>query len=242
MSLYRDAGVVLRTHKLGEADRIITLLTRRRGLVRAVARGVRKTTSRFGGRLEPFMHVDLQLAEGRTLDVITQAETLSAFSRDLGGDYAAYTAGTAMLETAERLVSHDGEPAVQQYHLLVGALRALAERRQPAATLLDSYQLRAMAVAGYAPSFSGCARCGLEGPHRSFHAPSGGMLCDRCRVPGSAAPSPFTVSLLAALLSGDWPSVEQADDRSRREAAGIVSAYLSWHLERGLRSMGHVDR
>ncbi len=233
---------MLRTHKLGEADRIITFLTRGHGLVRAVGRGVRKTSSRFGGRLEPFMHVDLQLAEGRSLDVITQVETLSAFSRGLGGDYPRYTAGTAMLETAERLVHDDGEPAVQQYQLLVGALRALTAGELSAAWVLDSYQLRALAVAGYAPSFSGCARCGLEGPHRHFHAPSGGMLCDGCRVPGSAAPSAPTVALLAALLSGDWTVVRIADDRSRREATGLVSSYLSWHLERGLRSLSHVDR
>ena len=243
VSLYRDEAVVLRTHKLGEADRIISLLTRDRGLVRAVAKGVRKTTSRFGGRLEPFMHVDLQLAEGRTLDIITQAETISAFARDLGGDYPAYTAGTAMLETAERLVQEDGEPAVQQLQLLVGALRALTTpgERSPG-LILDSYQLRALAVAGYAPTFDGCARCGREGPHRDFHAASGGMLCHTCRMPGSAAPSPFTVSLLAALLSGDWATATAADDRSRREASSIVAAYLSWHLERGLRSLSHVDR
>lgn len=234
---------MLRTHKLGEADRIITLLTRERGLVRAVAKGVRKTTSRFGGRLEPFMHVDLQLAEGRSLDIITQVETISAFARDLGGNYPAYTAGTAMLETAERLVQEDGEPAVQQLQLLVGALRALtaADGRTPS-TILDSYQLRALAVAGYAPSFDSCAQCGAPGPHRDFHAASGGMLCHACRVPGSAAPSPFTVSLLAALLSGDWDVAATADDRSRREASSIVAAYLSWHLERGLRSLSHVDR
>ena len=242
MSLYRDAGVVLRTHKLGEADRIITLLTRERGLVRAVAKGVRKTSSRFGGRLEPFMHVDLQLAEGRSLDIITQVETLNPFARDLGSDYPAYTAGTAMLETAERLVSEDGEPAVQQVQLLVGALKALVAGRSTPSLILDSYQLRALAVAGFAPSFDACARCGVEGPHRSFHAPSGGMLCPDCRVSGSAAPSPITVALLAALLVGDWESVEAADDRSRREASGVVGAYLSWHLERGLRSLSHVDR
>ncbi len=233
---------MLRTHKLGEADRIITLLTRERGLVRAAAKGVRKTTSRFGGRLEPFMHVELQLAEGRSLDTITQVETLDPFVRDLGLDYPAYTAGTAMLETAERLVHDDGDPAVQQYQLLVGALRALRAGDRSPGAVLDSYQLRALAVAGYAPSFDACARCGAMGPHRSFHAPSGGMLCDDCRVSGSAAPSPFTVSLLAALLIGDWGSVSQADDRSRREATGIINAYLSWHLERGLRSLGHVDR
>ena len=242
MTLYRDSGVVLRTHKLGEADRIISLLTRERGLVRAVAKGVRKTSSRFGGRLEPFMHVDLQLAEGRSLDIITQVETLNPFARDLGSNYPAYTAGTAMLETAERLVSEDGEPAVQQVQLLVGALKALVGGRSTPSLILDSYQLRALAVAGFAPSFDGCARCGVEGPHRSFHAPSGGMLCPDCRVSGSAAPAPVTVALLAALLIGDWEAVEAADDRARREASGVVGAYLSWHLERGLRSLSHVDR
>ncbi len=251
MSLYRASGVVLRVHKLGEADRIITLLTRERGLVRAVARGVRKTSSRFGARVEPFMHVSVQLAEGRSLDTITQVETIDAFARTLGADYGAYTAGTAMLETAERLVQEDGEPAVQQLALLVGALRALSEPSRPGVVaasnqspgvLLDSYQLRALAIAGYAPTFDACARCGADGPHRHFHASSGGMLCDACRMPGSAVPSPFTVTLLAALLTGDWPTVEQSDDRSRREAASIVANYLSWHLERGLRSLGHVDR
>ncbi len=79
MPLYRDEAVVLRTHKLGEADRIITLLTRQHGRVRAVAKGVRRTTSRWGSRLEPFTHVDLQLAEGRNLDTITQAETIDPF-------------------------------------------------------------------------------------------------------------------------------------------------------------------
>jgi DNA repair protein RecO (recombination protein O) len=242
VALYRDAGIVLRVHKLGEADRIITVLTRERGLVRAVAKGIRKTTSRFGGRLEPFMHVDLQLAEGRSLDIITQVETVNAFAKDLGSDYAAYTAGTAMLETAERLVQEDGEPAVPQFQLLVGALKALTEGRMTPSLILDSYQLRALSIAGYAPTFDSCARCGVDGPHRNFNAASGGMLCDDCRVPGSAAPSPFTVTLLAGLLSGDWTSVGTSDDRSRREASGVVSAYLSWHLERGLRSLSHVDR
>ena len=119
MGLYRDEGIVLRTHKLGEADRIITLLTRQRGKVRAVAKGVRRTTSRWGSRLEPFTHVDLQLAEGRSLDVITQAETLDPFNARLGLDYDRYTAGTVMLETADRLVTEEGEPAVQQFLLLV---------------------------------------------------------------------------------------------------------------------------
>ena len=125
MPTYRDEAVVLRTHKLGEADRIITMLSRRHGKIRAVAKGVRRTTSKFGARLEPFSHIDLQLAVGHSLDVITQVESLDAFGEPLTENYPAYTAGQVMLETADRLVVEESEPAVQQYLLLVGALRAL---------------------------------------------------------------------------------------------------------------------
>jgi DNA repair protein RecO (recombination protein O) len=184
--LYRDEAIVLRTHKLGEADRIITLLTRQHGRVRAVAKGVRRTSSRWGSRLEPFTHVDLQLAEGRSLDVITQAETLTPFWGGIGDDYDRYTAGTVMLETADRLVSEEREPSPQQFLLLVGGLRAMAGGRSAPSQVLDSYLLRSLAVAGWAPSFEHCVRCGEEGPHRWFNPAAGGVLCAACRVPGSA--------------------------------------------------------
>ncbi len=93
MPLYSDEAIVLRTHKLAEADRIITLLTREHGVVRAVAKGVRRTSSRFGSRLEPFTHVDLQLAVGRNLDTITQAETRAPYGATISADYDRYTAG-----------------------------------------------------------------------------------------------------------------------------------------------------
>ena len=98
MSIYRDDGIVLRTHKLGEADRIVTVLGRKTGRIRAVGKGVRRTKSRFGARLEPFTHVDLLLYTGRSLDVITQAETLRPYGEQLAGDYPRYTTGTAMLK------------------------------------------------------------------------------------------------------------------------------------------------
>jgi DNA repair protein RecO (recombination protein O) len=240
--LYRDEAIVLRTHKLGEADRIITLLTRNHGRVRAVAKGVRRTTSKFGSRLEPFTHVELQLAEGRNLDTITQAETHDAFSSALGADYERYTAGTVMLETAERLVTEEKEPSTQQFLLLVGGLRAMVGGERRPNQVLDSYLLRSLAVAGYAPSFEHCARCGLEGPHRWFNPSLGGMLCTTCRVPGSAGPAAETITLLGALLAGDWPAVDAADPRHLREASGLVAAFLAWHLERGLRSLAYVER
>src|SRR4051795_7944063 len=125
MPLYRDEAVVLRTQKLGEADRIVTLLTRRHGRVRAVAKGVRRPGSPCGARGEPFMQVALQLHEGRSLDTVTQAETIAPFGERIAADYARYTAGTPVPETAERLPSEEREPALRLYLLVVGALRAL---------------------------------------------------------------------------------------------------------------------
>jgi DNA repair protein RecO (recombination protein O) len=240
--LYRDEAVVLRTHKLGEADRIITLLTRHHGRVRAVAKGVRRTTSRWGSRLEPFTHVDLQLAEGRSLDTITQAETLEPFHSRLGLDYDRYTAGTVMLETADRLVTEEKEPSLQHFLLLVGGLRAMAAGDHGANQVLDSYLLRSLAVAGYAPSFDHCVGCGEEGPHRWFNPAAGGVLCPRCKLPGSATPAQETVVVLGALLAGEWTVVHAAHPRHLKEASSLVAAHLAWHLERGLRSLAYVER
>ncbi len=242
MSLYRDEAIVLRTHKLGEADRIVTLLTRQHGKVRAVGKGVRRTTSRFGSRLEPFMHGDLQLSTGRNLDIVTQAETIGPYGRALAGDYSLYTVGTVMLETAERLVDAEHEPALQQYWLLVGGVRALATRERAPGLVLDSYLLRAFAVAGWAASFHDCARCGEPGPHHAFNVQSGGAVCPSCRPPGSASPAPETFALLAALLAGDWGVVDRSAERHRGEAAGLVAAFSQFHLERRLRSLPHVER
>lgn len=242
MKLYRDEAVVLRTHKLGEADRIITLLTRANGRVRAVAKGVRRTSSKFGARLEPFSLVEVQLYIGRNLDIITQAESLAPYGRRLVSDYALYTTATAMAETAERLTEVEKEPSPQQYLLLVGALHALATRRHAASLVLDSYLLRSLAVAGWAASFDECAQCGRAGPHSAFHVAHGGALCGQCRPPGSAAPAPETFGLLGALLSGDWPVAEATSQRTRDEASGLVAAHLQYHLERQLRSLRHVER
>ncbi|WP_353827996.1 DNA repair protein RecO [Agromyces sp. SYSU T0242] len=240
MPVYRDDAVVLRTHKLGEADRIVTLLTRRHGKVRAVARGVRRTASKFGSRLEPFMVADLQLYEGRTLDVITQAESIGAYGAEISQDYAAYTAANAMVEAADRLTEAEG--SLQQYLLLVGALRSLSRREHGADLTLDSYLLRALAIAGWAPSFEDCARCGAPGPHSAVVVQLGGVVCADCAPPGSARIAPSTVDLLGALLSGDWAVAEAASERDRGQASGIVAAYAQWHLERGLRSLTHVSR
>lgn len=246
MPTYRDEAVVLRTHKLGEADRIITLLSRRHGKVRAVAKGVRRTSSKFGARLEPFSHVDLQFATGRTLDIITQAVTLHPYSDPLSHDYQRFTSGQVMIETADRLVTEEGEPALQQYQLLVGALHALtagtSDGSRPGVMVMDAYLLRAVALAGYAPSLDDCARCGRSGPHEAFSPAMGGMVCRHCRPPGVVHPEAATTLYLGALLSGDWLATRAVGDATMREGSGLVAAFVAWHLDRGLRSLGHVER
>lgn len=255
---YRTEGLVLRTYSLGEADRIIVLLTPQHGQVRAVAKGVRRTSSKFGATLEPFMLSRLQLVRGRSLDIVTQAESVRPYGSLIAGDYDAYTAASAMVETAERLTlaevpgtagPDDGPAGSQppvtaptQYRLLHGALAALARRAHAPRLLLDSYLLRALSTAGWAPTFTHCARCGDPGPHRSVNVTLGGTVCPDCRLPGSSTPSPETVQLLAALLAGDWAVADAAPDQARREGAGIVAGYLQFHLERHLKSMSVMDQ
>ncbi|MDR2703032.1 MAG: DNA repair protein RecO [Cellulomonadaceae bacterium] len=240
MPTYRDDGVVLRTHQLGEADRIITLLTREHGKIRAVAKGVRRTKSRIGARLEPFMYVDVQCYVGRNLDTVTQVETIAALAGPIIADFDLYTSGAAILEAADKLVPEEGEPAISQYWLLVGALKALANNQHNAALVLNSYLLRALAVAGWALSAFDCARCGEPGPHSAFSIPLGGSVCGRCRPPGAMAPAPETVELLGALLSGDWAVADQASARTQRAAAGIVAAYSQHYLERDIQALKHL--
>ena len=260
MRIYRDEGIVLRTQKLGEADRIVTLLTRRTGRVRAVAKGVRRTRSRFGARLEPFTHVDLLLYPGRSLDVITQAETVRPFGELLAGDYPRYTTGTAMLETAERFTPVEKEPALRQFLLLVGGLRALGEQEHDPRLVLDAFLLRSLAVAGYAPALDECAVCGTRAPQpdpddpgdasgrpgapagfRAFSVSAGGLLCPSCRGPGAANPAPPVIALMSALMSGDWQHADAAERRHQVECSGLVAAYLQWHLEHSIRSLRHVE-
>ncbi|HKC27998.1 MAG TPA: DNA repair protein RecO [Jatrophihabitans sp.] len=252
MPLYRDEAVVLRVHKLGEADRIVTLLTRRHGRVRAVGKGVRRTTSRFGARLEPGSHIDVQiysrLPEGqaapdgrRGLDVVQQTESLGAFGALLANDYARWTAASAICETAERLTD-EGEPALRLYLLVVGALRALVAREHQPGLILDAFLIRAMSNAGWEPALLECAKCSRPGPHPAFNVAAGGAVCDDCRPGGSARPQPSTIALMAALLHGDWSLADASEPPARRESTGLIAAHLQWHLERGLRSLPLVDR
>ena len=238
MPYYRDEGIIIRTHKLGEVDRILTILTRKHGQIRAVAKGVRKTSSRFGARLEPFMVADLQLYEGRNLDTVSQVEQLAGYGSEIVADYQLYTIGNAILEAAERLTRETASE--QHYLLLIGALRTLASNQRPAPQVLDSYLLRSLALAGWVPDLDSCHLC--QGEPISFSTHTGAVSCHSCELPGAVRLGAEGLGLMRALLAGDWDSVSQAPEKTKEAVGIVVSTYLEWQLERGLRSLRFLER
>ncbi len=175
MSLYHDQGVVLRTYKLGEADRIVVFLTRGRGKVRAVAKGVRKTKSRFGGRLEPTSHVRLLFYEGRELDIVTQAESIDTF-RQIRDDLDRLGQAVSMLEACDQL-AQEREANARLYEMLVGALRTLSGEHAP--LVVPAFFLKVLALEGFRPQVEGCVACGDPGPLVSWNLEDGGLLLHR---------------------------------------------------------------
>jgi len=237
-----DVAVVLRAYPLGEADRILSLLTEEHGLVRAVAKGVRKPSSRFGSRLQPLNQVQVVMYVGRSLATISAVDSVQLFGSRMAADYVRWSAGHVLAEATERLVSEEMEPARPHFRLLVSGLSALAEQQRDPRLVIDAFLLRSLATGGWAPSFAACAQCGADGPHPWIHLASGGAVCQNCRPSAAVSISPGTSALLGALLSGDWPSADAANSTSRRAASGVVAAYLQLHLERDLRSLPIADK
>ncbi|KAA8819878.1 DNA repair protein RecO [Bifidobacterium rousetti] len=243
MPLYRDEGVVLRTAKLGEADRIVTILTRSHGKVRAVAKGVRRTKSRFGARLEPFMRADLLIAQGHSLDVVSQAESVSAYAGPITADYDAYMAANVIVETADKLVSSEEERVTGQYRLLIGALNALAKHAHVPAQISASYVMRALALAGWEPRLYSCVVCGgrpaADGLGMYLSMPAGGLMCGKDHTPESHRLSPAALTQLRALVDGDWSALDGVD--LTPETEHLVEDWAEYYLERPLRSMRLLD-
>ena len=238
MPTYRDEAVVLRTHKLGEVDRILTLLTRHHGQIRAVAKGVRKTSSRFGGKLEPFMVVDLQLYEGRNLDTVSQAEQLANYGAEIAGDYPRFTIANAIAEAAERMTREISSE--KNYLLVLGALRSLAVGEIRSDQILDSYLLRALSLSGWVPALDECSSCGSEPVTFSTH--TGAVSCRQCTLPGSVQLGTAGLAHMKHLLAGSWEEVAMATDATRSNVSGVIAGYMQWQLERGLRSLSFVER
>jgi DNA repair protein RecO (recombination protein O) len=238
MALRHDQGIVLRGYPFGEADRVVVLLSPNHGKIRTVAKGVRKTKSRFGGRLEPFTHVDLVLYEGRNLDTITQVAVLEPFPRLRADLDAVVTAGT-MVEAADAVAQED-EAAIRLFLLLQRGLKTLeAGERSP--DLITSFLLKLADVVGVAPSLLQCAGCGrVEGLHR-FSFSGGGSICDRCRIEGTVKLRPGVTQYLAALAASEFSALPPSDTALSSEAMGIARRFVEYHLDRKLISLAVME-
>ncbi len=233
---------MLRTYKLGEADRIVVFLTKARGKVRAVAKGVRKTKSKFGSRLEPMSHCVLQFYEGRELDIVTQAESIDNF-RAVREDLDRIGRGVSMLEVADQL-AQEGEVNPQLYRMLLGALRTLETSASPLVT--PAFYWKVLALEGYRPEVETCVQCGVDDtPLVAFDVESGGLLCRTCRrgTPVSADAVMMMRQILGgelndALVAGESPDAAAVV----HEVDQLATRAVEHHLERRLRSVNVLDR
>jgi DNA repair protein RecO (recombination protein O) len=233
VSLYRDTGVVLRTYRLGEADRIVVMMTARHGKVRAVAKGVRKPKSRFGARLEPVSHVAVMMYEGRQLDVVNQAESVDHF-RGVREDLDRLTRAMALLEVVDQ-IGQEREPNPRLYQMLVGALRTLAA--QPAPLLVPAFYWKVLAAEGMRPEIDQCVSCGSPGPLVAFDVAEGGALCRTCRR--GRAVSEEALVVLRRLLGGDLVAVlAEPASIAGHEVEVLATEAMEHHLERRLRAVG----
>jgi DNA repair protein RecO (recombination protein O) len=224
----RSEAVVLRSLRYGEADRILHLYTPMRGRIGAIAKGVRRTRSRFGGRLEPFSHVDLQLHEGRSdLLTITGADTIRAHA-GLRDAAAALDAAARACDAVAR-VFDSGEPHPEVFHLLCNELRLLED--DPARGMLANqlaFRLKLLVAAGLGPQLSACASCGEREHLVGFSGAAGGIVCEACEASafelGEAAHA-FMVEALGRPLA----QAPDAEPRALRQVERAVTELAEHH-------------
>jgi DNA repair protein RecO (recombination protein O) len=234
---YSTEAVVLRSIRLGEADRVLHLYTAAHGRIGAVAKGVRKTMSRFGARLEPLSHVELVLHRGRgELETITAAQLVHSH-REAREDYYRYSVGTIGAEAMLRLFSEE-EANERAFTALTRFLDLLDDAPHAAGRpTLDplglAFQLKLLWLAGYLPHLSGCAECGAEREPLVGYSPrAGGAVCARCAPACEAlALAPDGIAGIEALLAR--PLADAASlglsERTQRDALRVVTASYEYH-------------
>ena len=232
MNQYRDKGVVLRTYKLGESDRIIVIMTQDHGKVRAVAKGVRKTKSKIGARLEVLSHVEVLLYKGKGLDTVNQVELIES-SASLHADLDRLTQGLSMLEAVD-MISEDRQPSPHLYRMLQGALNALMEQESP--VMLASFYWKLLAAEGVSPQVQLCVGCGATQDLVAFDIFQGGVQCRSCRTGVSI--SPPAIDLLQQVLGGQLNiALAQPESPASFEISQLATQAMEHHIERRLRSV-----
>jgi DNA repair protein RecO (recombination protein O) len=242
--LYRTEAIILRRQVFGEADRLLTLYTPGLGKMRVLAKGVRKPTSRKAGHVELFTHSNLLIAKGRSLDIVTQADTINSFT-PIRGDLGRAGCAHYLAELVDRF-TEEGEENSRLFGLLLSALSWLGEARD-SDLLLRYFDLRLLDYVGYRPELFHCVRCegALEDGDGFFGAEEGGVLCPSCGQ-GDRACRPVSSQALAALRylqTRDYAVCRRldVDRRTHLELEGLLRGYIMHLLERSLRSVGFMD-
>jgi DNA repair protein RecO (recombination protein O) len=235
--LYHDSGVVLRTYKLREADRIVVIQTAENGKVRAVAKGVRKSGSKFGARLEPMSHIRLLLYRGRELDIVSQAECLEPLAPLLSTLDRASQA-MAVLEAVDQLAL-EREPNPGLYTMLVGALRTIAVR--PGPLVVPAFFWKLLSAEGLRPQLDHCVHCGEASTLVAFDVNDGGVTCRSCR--SGVALSGGALALMRDILGGRLTdALDVPESALTHEVGHLATAVFEHHIERRLRAVAMFER
>jgi DNA repair protein RecO (recombination protein O) len=233
----KTEAIVLRSIRYGEADRVLHLYTPDRGRIGAIAKGVRRTKSRFGGRLEPFFALRLVLHEGRSdLMTVTSAETIAAHARLR--EHAGALEGAARACEAVARVFDDGEPHAGVYHLLANEL-ALLDAEPARATRANAlaFRLKLLLAAGFAPQLAGCASCGEREHLVGFSGAAGGVVCAACEA-GSFALEQEAHDFLVGALGRPLAEAPEAPARALAQAERAILETLEHHAHLRLHPVG----
>jgi DNA repair protein RecO (recombination protein O) len=237
LTTYRDEAVVLRKLDYGEADRIYTLLTRDHGKLGAIARGVRKGTSRLAAPLELFARIDVLLAQGRNLDVISQVQRLPGPRVEADPEQTAHAG--LIVELAER-VTEDRHPLEGVYELTSRALSDLATEPDPRRATAW-FLMAALDLLGFSPQLHTCASCDRELPAQpaAFSAAAGGLLCDQCADPGWRRLALAAIKVLRVMQARDGALYGRLklEGELVAQVEETLESHLEHHLERRLNSL-----
>jgi DNA repair protein RecO (recombination protein O) len=248
MPTYVVNGIVLHRLSTGETDRILTLFTGERGKLSAIAKGARRAGSRLSGATEPFTVSKFQLASGKSLEVVTQCETIASFP-NLRDDLERLARATYLCELLDRMThSHDDAQSQELFDLTVAALHLLEQVSAYPDAAVHSYEMRLLEAQGYAPAVDQCVRCSglLTGRMLGFSPSLGGALCasDRYRVEDSIPLPIAALETLQVLLNGSV--VEIAALRPDAATAAAVARCLRWYIrfrvERDMKSGEFLDQ
>ena len=243
---FRVEAVVLRHTDYGEADRLLTLYTRQLGKTRALAKGARKIASRKAGHIEPFTHVKLQLAKGRDMPLVTQADTVDAYQA-LREDLVLTSQAAYVLELLDRFTYEDEMENSAIFRLLTDTLSRLASGVDPW-LVIRYYEIRLLDHLGFRPQLFECANCGREirAEDQYFSFSAGGAICPRC---GQGLPNVHKISVEALKYLRHFQRssyVETTKARPdldvQRETETLMQGYFTYLLERELNTPGFLKK